>query len=767
MSDKGIAWKQSPLVIAVLYLYLGGLWILISGYGLVQFYPDPDAFHLATTVNNILFIVATAAVLYLLIRYSQKQLIRPQRLLARVNRALKVFTECNKALIRATDEKELMNKICRTFVKVGGYRMAWVGMAENDGERRIRPVAQWGDRNGYLRDLEVSWAENEWGGGPTGIAIRTGRPTVVQNVPNDPKWAPWREQALQHGIQSSISLPLLEDGRAFGALIIFAGEPEAFRSEEVELLRELAGDLSYGICTLRMRSESNQMKQERLLLATTVEQGLDAVMTYDPQGRIQYVNPAFSLLSGYRKEDLLGRSIDLFLQEERNLSFYRSLSEAMEHRNLRGHHFVNQRPDGTLYHAEARISPVLGPSGTIVSHAVVLRDVTHQQELARQLRQAQKMEAIATLAGGIAHDFNNILAAVITNTEMAMDHAAEDGPQREHLEIVMRAGARARNLVRQILTLSCQVEKERQPVSIEMIAKECLKLLRASLPATIDLPPVQSCDRVTAMVDPTQIHQVIMNLCTNAADAMRAKGGTLHIALNPVEMDETSLLPSLARGSYLRLTVADTGHGMDEATLERIFDPFFTTKGAGKGTGLGLSVVHAIVNSHGGAITVESAPEKGTTFHVFLPCCSEADSGRLLETQQAPIPLGKGERILLVDDEEAIVFAMQKMLERLGYRIVAGTDSREALNIFRAQPQQFDLVITDQTMPHLTGDRLALQIMEVRPDLPIILCTGADGTANGSISATAARALGIREVVYKPAQRREFAEVLRRVLEGV
>jgi PAS domain S-box-containing protein len=591
---------------------------------------------------------------------------------------------------------------------------------------------------------------------------------VVQNVPSDPQWAPWRQQALQHGIQSSISLPLLEDGRAFGALIIFAGEPGAFGAEEVELLMELAGDLSYGICTLRMRSESNQMKQERLLLATTLEQSLDAVLTYDPQGRIQYVNPAFSQLSGYPKEELLGSEIDLFLQEEQNRSFNASLHEAMEQHGLRSHHFVNKRPDGSSYHADARISPVLGPSGAVVSYAAVLRDVTEQQELARQLRQAQKMEAIATLAGGIAHDFNNILAAIITNTEMALDSAPEGDPQREHLDIVMRAGARARNLVRQILTLSCQAEKERQPASIETIVNECLNLLRASLPATIELPPVQVTGPVTALVDPTQIHQVIMNLCTNAADAMRATGGTLRICLAPMELEGRSLLlPSLSPGPYLRLTVNDSGHGMDEATLERIFDPFFTTKGAGKGTGLGLSVVHAIVKSHGGAITVESTPGTGTAFHVFLPCCTEPDCGRLLESGPAPLPRGRNERILLVDDEEPIVFAMQKTLERLGYQVVAGTDSREALHTFRAQPWQFDLVLTDQTMPHLTGDRLALELLAIRPELPIILCTGADGTANGSISVSEAKSLGIREVISKPAQRREMAEILRRVLDGV
>jgi nitrogen-specific signal transduction histidine kinase/CheY-like chemotaxis protein len=391
--------------------------------------------------------------------------------------------------------------------------------------------------------------------------------------------------------------------------------------------------------------------------------------------------------------------------------------------------------------------------------------LTHEVQLEQQLCLAQKMEAIATLAGGIAHDFNNILAAIITNTEMALDSAPEEAARGEHLALVLKAGLRAKNLVKQILTLSRQGEEERKPVRVELIVKECLKLLRASLPATIAIshPPAQGLGLVLA--DPTQVHQVVMNLCTNAADAMRKEGGVLNIQLANVNLpsDNPGGGPELPEGAYLRLTVADTGHGMDRKIMDRIFDPFFTTKGPGRGTGLGLSVVHGIVRNHGGGITFTSEPDRGTTFHVFLPRSDHAED---LPEENTPGPvIGGKERILFLDDEEALVHANQKILERLGYEVVAGTDSLEALEVFRAQPERFDLIITDQTMPHMTGDTLARKILQLRPDIPIILCTGFGQASSGALTEAAARATGIREVVRKPVERSEMARIIRRVLD--
>jgi PAS domain S-box-containing protein len=759
--------KLSPLNIALLYIYLGGLWVIISGQVLLRMLQEPAHFRMVEAINHGIFIFFTAGILYFLIRRNEQDIIRPQKLLSRVNRALKVFTECNRALIRANDELELMKGICQIFVHVGGYRLAWVGIAEQNEEKTVRPVAQWGDTGGYLDTLKISWSDDDWGRGPTGLAIRTATTRVVQHIPTDPQWALWREEAAQHGFAASISLPLLDDDRAaFGALVIFAGEPDAFHEEEVELLKDLARDLSFGIGNMRMKKESERGKKERRLLATTLEQAMDGVLAFDSEGSIQHVNPAFTQITGYLRDEVVEKGIEIFLDCDQNRLFFSALAETPSRGEGRTDRFINQRPDGSRYEIESRISPVFGPTGSIISYAALLRDVTHEMQLEMQLRQAQKMEAIATLAGGIAHDFNNILAAIITNAEMARDDSTEGTPLRDYLDIILRAGFRARTLVKQILTLSCQGEQERQPVQIDLLVKECLKLLRASLPSTIEIPRPTVADLGTAMVDPTQIHQVIMNLCTNAADAMRDGGGRLTLSLSRVDLESAAILPSmLPPGPYLRLAVEDTGHGMDRETMGRIFDPFFTTKGQGRGTGLGLSVVHAILKRHGGAITVDSTPGQGSVFHVFLPRMAEAAVTSDEDRMPDAYPLGKNERILLVDDEEAIVFGVQKMLEFLGYQVVAGTDSREALEVFRTQPERFDLVITDQTMPHLTGARLAREILKIRPDIPIILCSGTDTTTNGILTASAARSAGIRELVMKPTQRKEMAIVIRRVLD--
>ncbi|MEJ2698641.1 MAG: PAS domain S-box protein, partial [Desulfuromonadales bacterium] len=520
-----------------------------------------------------------------------------------------------------------------------------------------------------------------------------------------------------------------------------------------------------GITTLRMRREREKGKNERMLLATIVEQEADGVLTFDTGGQIQYINPAFETISGYCREEIVGRNIMNVGRDDQNRNFFRVMADSLHMGKARTERFINRRNDGTLYDVEARISPVSGSSG-ITAYAAVVRDLTHEVQLERQLCQAQKMEAIATLAGGIAHDFNNILAAIITNTEMALDQVPEGEALREHLAIIMKAGFRARNLVRQILTLSCQGEHERQPIRLELIIGECLKLLRASLPTTIDIPHHRAEGLGVVMADPTQIHPVLMNLCTNAADAMREKGGTLDISLRNVDLPahDPGGDPQLPAGRYLRLTVADTGHGMDRKTMERIFDPFFTTKGPGRGTGLGLSVVHGIIRNHGGGITFASTPEKGTTFHVYIPRIDGAEAASE-EDASGPLPRGT-ERILFLDDEEDLVFSCQKMLEALGYQVVAGTNSLEALEVFRAQPERFDLVITDQTMPHLTGERLALEILGLRPDMPIILCTGLGAASGGGITDKIARTIGIREVIRKPVERTEMARVIRRVLDG-
>jgi signal transduction histidine kinase/ActR/RegA family two-component response regulator len=399
---------------------------------------------------------------------------------------------------------------------------------------------------------------------------------------------------------------------------------------------------------------------------------------------------------------------------------------------------------------------------------VNVMDVTEQKqareekkELQTQLQHAQKMEAIGSLAGGIAHDFNNILLPIIGYTEMAITDVPQGSLTRKNLGEVLKAAELAKGLVQQILTFSRRSKKERKPLMIQPIIKESLKLLRASLPSTIEIR--QNIDNKCGAIlaDPTQIYQVMMNLCTNAYHAMREKGGILEVTLTEVNIDSPDLPLNLDlnQGPYLRLAISDTGHGMDRAVVERIFDPYFTTKAPGEGTGLGLSVVHGIIRSHDGYITVYSEPGEGTTFYIYLPRIDvDAKVPETISTEPAP----KGEEyILFVDDDEQIVNVVQQILERLGYRVAARTSSVEALEAFQAQPEKFDLVITDLTMPNMTGTELAKRLIDIRSDIPIILCTG----FSEAISKKKAKAIGIREYVMKPITMHGLAMTIRKVLD--
>ena len=387
------------------------------------------------------------------------------------------------------------------------------------------------------------------------------------------------------------------------------------------------------------------------------------------------------------------------------------------------------------------------------------RREAEKQQLEMQLRQTQKMEAIGTLAGGIAHDFNNILGIISGYTELARLDAPEGSRSQKCLKEIFTASLRARDLVQQILTFSRQGANEPKPLQVGFIIKEVMKMLRAPLPSTIEVKYFVPRNLPAVLADSTQIHQVVMNLCTNAGHAMREKGGVLEVSLGEVMVDETmaARIPDLMPGKYQKLKVGDTGHGMSPEVMEKIFDPFFSTKGPGEGTGLGLSVVHGIVKKHGGGIEVFSKPGQGTTFEVYFPSLEEMNSG--YNDEAVKLPTGT-ERILLVDDETAMVEMGQQMLESLGYKVTSRTSSLEALRAFQTHPDRFDLVITDMTMPRLTGAELAREVLKLRPDMPIILCTG----FSDRIQEETAKSIGVREFVLKPVILRDIAPIIRRVL---
>ncbi|MBW1938997.1 MAG: response regulator [Deltaproteobacteria bacterium] len=404
-------------------------------------------------------------------------------------------------------------------------------------------------------------------------------------------------------------------------------------------------------------------------------------------------------------------------------------------------------------------SPIFHADGSI-SQLAIFRNITESKEMEQQLQQAQKMESLGTLAGGIAHDFNNVLSPMMGYAEIILDDLPEDSPHRKNITTILQGAKRARDLVKQILTFSRQVDQKLKPTKVQLIIKEVLKLIRSSLPSTIEIKQNVSNKCGLVMADFTQIHQIAMNLMTNAYQAMEAEGGELEVTLKEVELGVDDLTDSsMTPGAYVCLIVADTGPGMDQSAISHIFEPYFTTKESGKGTGLGLAVVYGIVKSYQGEIRIYSGPGKGSAFHIYLPIIKTQVE---TEKTKAVTPVQKGtEQILLVDDEEPIVSMESEMLERLGYQVVARTSSPDALEAFRASPDKFDLVITDMTMPNLTGVQLSQKLLEIKSDIPIIICTGFSTKVDGE----KAKAAGIRGYVMKPVVKSELAEKIREVLD--
>ena len=379
-----------------------------------------------------------------------------------------------------------------------------------------------------------------------------------------------------------------------------------------------------------------------------------------------------------------------------------------------------------------------------------------------QLQQVMKLQAIGTLAGGIAHDFNNILFPIVGYTELTLDDIPAGSQASQNLEEVLKAANRAKELVKQILTFSRQNDQERKPLKVQSLIKEALKLLRATIPSTIEINSFIDDECGLIEGDPTQIHQVIMNLCTNAFHALQDTGGKIEVSLKEANLDydQSMLRAGMNIGRHLELVVKDNGHGMTQQVIERIFEPYFTTKEQGKGTGLGLSVIHGIIKNHGGDISVESQPDKGATFRVFLPVI---DSIEVAEQpiESANVKVGH-EHILLVDDEQQIIDIERRILEYLGYRVTSKMDSEDALKEFSDRPDEFDLVITDMTMPKMTGDQLAQKLMAINPLVPVILCTG----FNETITEEKALAMGIDKFVMKPIVKDKLAHTVRTVLEN-
>lgn len=567
--------------------------------------------------------------------------------LAQANRMLNILSECSLALMRATDEPVLLQEICRIIIDLGGYALVWIGYAEQDAARSVRPVAQAGFEEGYLNSVNITWDDTERGRGPTGTAIRTGEPCIAKNIRNDPDFAPWRKVAAHHHYASSIALPLKRDDKVLGALNIYATAVDAFFAEEVRLLMELAGNLAFGITSLRELEARRRAEEEKMALQA-------------------------------------------------------------------------------------------------------------------QLLQAQKMELVGRLAGGVAHDFNNNLAVILGNTQLALLKIASSDPLRARLQGIEKATQRSSDLVRQLLAFARNQTICPIVLNLNEAVSAMLTLLKRLIGEEIELVWAPAEQLWHVKLDPSQIDQVLTNLCVNARDAIAGTGRVrIETANITFEKDYTAENFDIIRGEYVRLSINDNGCGIDEKVRAHLFEPFFTTKSVGKGTGLGLATVYGIVKQNDGYIDVFSKAGKGATFNIYFPRQAEESKKHPMADSLTQSDEGGRETLLLVEDEPELLHLCQSMLTSLGYRVLSACTPSNAIELVQSQAQAIHLLITDVVMPEMNGSELFKQLHAIHPNLKCLYMSG-----------YSARILASRDIMHKdihflqkPFAMNDLAKKVRRRLE--
>ena len=578
------------------------------------------------------------------------------------------------------------------------------------------------------------------------------------------------------GLHTAFVAPLNAGQENLGVLFIgFVKERKL--DDQTDFLQALANEIALAVNNAilyeQVQSHSQelevrlvQIKQAEAIVADSTElfRTIFDLIPYPidisrlSDGKFINVNKAFEKVSGYPRDRIIGSTaVELRIMSKKEYArLYNMLTREKQLSNVEvSMTGRNGRPMHLLFSGV-----LLEVSGETCSMAGSV-DVTQLKLLEKQLVQSQKMEAIGTLAGGIAHDFNNILSIIHGYAELAFNQAPTDSPLKKQLESVLKASDRATDLVRHILAFSRQTEKERKPIEIGPLVKESLKLLRASIPKSIEMQQQITDENLTLRADPTEIHQIVMNLCTNAYQAIGEEGGAITVELKKVALGLNNGLTNLelAPGEYLLLRVSDTGGGIDQKVVDKIFDPYFTTKAVGQGTGLGLSMVRRIVEDYQGRIHVYSEPGQGTTFSLYFPASTAVPEQT---DEMVRLPTSGSENILLVDDEEAIVTIITEYLKTLGYHVESHVSSPAALESFKAHPGKFHLVVTDQTMPELTGMKLARELRDIRPDLPIILCTGFSAT----VTTESIKQAGLHEILMKPVLLGDLAASIRKALDG-
>ena len=644
----------------------------------------------------------------------------------RLNRALSTLSKCNDILVHADNETELLNLVSNILVEIGGYRLAWVGYSEQNERKSVRVMAKAGRDEGYLQEVRISWGDDKYGAGPVGTAIRTGEVCVLRDILENPRFSAWRDQAGLRGYASVTALPLRDSDKVIGALAIYSTESDAFDEQEVNLLRDLARNLSYGIVSLRntierQRSE-NALRTSEGRYRMLYDHNFVAVFHSAVEGFMLGCNEAMCQMLGYSLEEML--SIDLrslyFNPVDREVG----RKQLFERGRLANYQIDLRRKDGSAVTVLANLNLLHESPGRAPIICGVLLDVTEVRKLQAQLLQSQKMEAIGKLTGGIAHDFNNILMIINSYSELVLGKVDDQSSLRRPVEQIRSAGDRAAALTRQLLAFSRKQALEPVVLNLNSLISSLDDMLRRLIGEDVNLEVSSTSELWLTKADPNQIEQVIFNLALNARDAM-PKGGKLALRTANVELDEDTAraFPGMVPGQYVKLTISDTGSGIPSDIQPRIFEPFFTTKDPGRGTGLGLSTVYGIVKQSGGYIAVESEVNKGSEFCVYLQRCTEPETHER-EMLLAASPAA-GTTLLLVEDEDPTREALAEYLGQNGFRVIAASSAQEALRkCDRAHTPNIDVLLTDVVMPGMSGTDLAARFQANYPGAKIVFMSG-------------------------------------------
>jgi PAS domain S-box-containing protein len=691
------------------------------------------------------------------------------RQLGRQFKALKTIAKIGQASATVLEVKKLLKTVMNLLEELLDYDHGMILLVQKE-KKELEYAAGYGyykDQEKFLRQMRFDIRGSE-AGEYILWSLKEQKPILLNTIgENDNKFPEgFLQFAHQRNVRSLICVPIVYKNESLGVLTVEnSSSTKTFTLSDQSLLMGLAFQTAIGISNAQ---SFQKLQESEARFRKVFDNAASGIALVDLDGHLLEVNNQLARIFGYSEAELLGKTLnDLAHPDDRHIG-RKSLKQMMTG-EISSTWFEKRyiHMDGRVLWTTNSVTVLQDKSHNSVNFILHVQNLTEQKiaedekkQLEAHLQQSQKMEAIGTLAGGIAHDFNNILSAIMGYSDLALLDTEDGTPLSKNLASINAASERAVELVRQILAFSRPSKKDKNPLRINMIVEEALQLIRATLPATIEIRSNIGAAPIAIMGDPTQIHQIVMNLCTNAHHAMLAKGGTLNINLAPVELDYDMVraYPNLEPGPYVKLSIADSGQGMDADTVNRIFDPYFTTKEKGKGTGLGLAVVHGIVKGHGGFIDVHSKPGKGTMFELFFPKIVESFKPK--DSHPDVIPTGS-ERILFVDDEIVLTELNKETIRRLGYQVECMTSPIEAYEAFCAEPDRFDLVITDMVMPKMTGDQLADKILQIRQDIPIILCTG----YNDLITEEKAYKMGIKDFLMKPLAMKDLAYSIRNAID--